>query len=114
MSLYSKPVLLHVPVFTSYAAVHIGDESPFDASPRWFELPAVSSFGPWGNTARCHQHCEWVTINNATGAVENVCNPSGRWPEGMCSLKRLAHPAKPEYWSSDEGGRPLVLAAAAH
>jgi hypothetical protein len=91
-----------------YAAVENKGESPFDADPRWFQLPEISSFGPWGFTAGCHKNCEWVTITN-DGALENVCKPSGRWRQGTCSLKRLADAAKPQYWSTDAGGARCCL-----
>jgi hypothetical protein len=100
-------------VLCSCAAVKNEGESLYDSDPRCFQLPAVSSFGPWGFTAGCHKEgCEWVPINDAES--KKVCQPSDRWPQGMCSLKRLADPAKPQYWSTDAGGRPLLLVVAYH
>jgi hypothetical protein len=31
------------------------------------------------------------------------CEPGDRWPYGMCSLKQLADPGKPEFWSKNAG-----------
>ncbi|KAF6259442.1 hypothetical protein COO60DRAFT_1638392 [Scenedesmus sp. NREL 46B-D3] len=54
---------------------------PTEPPSSWYGLTAIKFFGSWGKTAGC--------------------TAGSRWPHGMCSLMRLANPAKPEYWSTN-------------
>jgi hypothetical protein len=61
--------------------------NPTIRSRNW-KLP-VTGFGPWGRTNGCAFTCE------------TTCQQTGPWPAGMCSLKKVADPNKPPYWSND-------------
>jgi hypothetical protein len=74
--------------------------NPTAPAESWYNLAAVKSFGPWGPTGGCNSNCSW-----SSDGSQFTCKPTGRWPQGMCSLKKLANPAKPEYWSSNASER---------
>eukprot|EP00882_Tetradesmus_deserticola_P016528 GHRQ01017658.1.p1 GENE.GHRQ01017658.1~~GHRQ01017658.1.p1 ORF type:complete len:482 (+),score=110.57 GHRQ01017658.1:712-2157(+) len=61
----------------------------------WYGLTAINSFGPWGPTAGCKRDC------GSSGGSPYTCKPTGKWLQGMCSLKRLANPAMPDHWSKN-------------
>lgn len=42
---------------------------------------------------------QYVCANNGEGP----CNPGDAWPYGMCTLKKLQDPVKPEFWSTNAG-----------
>jgi hypothetical protein len=71
----------------------LGEFAPAES---WYSLAAIKSFGPWGSTPSCN--CKW-----SSDPSDYSCKPTGRWPEGMCSLKKLANHAKPDYWSTNAG-----------
>ncbi|WIA30643.1 hypothetical protein OEZ86_000718 [Tetradesmus obliquus] len=72
--------------------------NPTIAADSWYGLAAIKSFGPWGPTAGCKSNCSW-----SSNGSQFSCKATGKWPQGMCSLKKLANPAKPEYWSTNAG-----------
>lgn len=69
----------------------------------WYQRTSFPSFGPWGPTSSCKQDCG-PTANGGWS-----CKATGRWPYGMCTLKVLKDPAKPEFWNKNQGMCWLLL-----
>lgn len=73
------------------------DVNPTVPQVDWYQRTNFSSFGPWGLTSGCTTTCS----QGMDG--QYVCKRTTKWPYGMCTLKVLQEPTKPEFWSQDPG-----------